>query len=47
MKNKLIVIIITLLMVLTILQNIPNNFIGQSSIPDEKNLLLSQYTLIE
>jgi hypothetical protein len=47
MKNKLIVIVITLLMVITILQNTPNQFIGQGSTPDENNLLLSQYTLIE
>jgi hypothetical protein len=34
-------------MILTIFQNTPNNFIGQSSIPNENNLLLAQYTLIE
>jgi hypothetical protein len=47
MKHKLIVIIITLLMTLTILQNIPNDFIGQSSNPDENNSLPAHYTLIE
>lgn len=47
MKHKLIVIIITLLMTLTFLQNIPNDFIGQSSNPDENNSLPAHYTLIE
>lgn len=47
MKHKPIVIIITLLMTLTILQNIPNHFIGQSSIPDENNPLRIYYSLIE
>jgi hypothetical protein len=47
MKHKLIVIIITLLMTLTILQNIPNDIIGQSSNPDENNSLPAHYTLIE
>jgi|GEM_PF-1788731 hypothetical protein len=46
MKHKLIVIIIAILMIITILQQLPNHFIGQSSIPDENNPL-THYTLIE